>query len=237
MENVARTPEHILVPGTPESFWASLEAPVWSPPALPLVVVAPHPDDETLGAGGLIYTWATLHNLPVTIVSVTDGEAARPEVPELAALRRRELAAACQDLAPEGIQIVHLGLPDGRVSEHREYLVAAIDQIITEETAIVAPFEFDGHPDHNATSDAARTVAQRRGLLLAQYPIWAWYQMTPVIFNERRLGSFMLSPSARKAKQSAIHRFESQLSDRPGGAIIPAHVLGYFARPYEIFVL
>jgi hypothetical protein len=47
----------------------------------------------------------------------------------------------------------------------------------------------------------------------------------------------MLSPSAQQAKQSAIHRYESQLSDRPGGAIVPARVLEYFVRPYEMFVL
>lgn len=238
MEGSAKSAGDLLIPGTPESFWASLEAPAWSPPALPLIVVAPHPDDETLGAGGLIHTWATVCNLPVTIVSVTDGEAARPDVAGLAAMRRRELGVACQDLAPEGgIDIVYLGLPDGHVNQHSKALIAAIERVIAGEATIVAPFERDGHPDYNATSDAAREVAQRHGVLLAQYPIWAWYQMTPAIFNARRLGRFMLSPAAQRAKQSAIHRFESQLSDRPGGAIVPAQALEYFARPYEMFVL
>jgi LmbE family N-acetylglucosaminyl deacetylase len=237
MEDGAKFARDVLIPGTPESFWASLEAPVWSPPALPLIIVAPHPDDETLGAGGLIHTWTSVHNLPVTIVSVTDGEAARPEVSGLAATRRRELGAACQDLAPQGIHIVHLGLPDGRVSEHSNELIAEIERVIAGEATIVAPFEGDGHPDHNSTAHAAREVARDHGMLLVQYPIWAWYHMTPVIFNERRLGRFMLSPSAQQAKQSAIQRFESQLSARPGGAIVPAHVLEYFARPYEMFVL
>jgi LmbE family N-acetylglucosaminyl deacetylase len=237
MEDAAKSARDMLIPGTPESFWTSLEAPVWSPPALPLVIVAPHPVDETLGVGGLIHTWATVHGLPVTIVSVTDGEAARPDVAGLATVRRRELEAARQELAPEGIDIVSLGLPDGRVCEHTNELRAAIEQVLAGEATIVAPFEQDGQPDYNATSEAAREVSQRHGMLLAQYPIWAWYQMTPVIFNERRLGRFMLSPAARRAKQNAIHRFESQLRDRPDGAIVPAHVLEYFARPYEMFVL
>jgi hypothetical protein len=47
----------------------------------------------------------------------------------------------------------------------------------------------------------------------------------------------MLTPAAQRAKQSAIQSFQSQLRDRPGGAIVPAHVLEYFARPYEMFVL
>ncbi len=40
-----------------------------------MVVVTPHPDDETLGVGGIIAAMAGA-GLPVTVVSVTDGEAA-----------------------------------------------------------------------------------------------------------------------------------------------------------------
>src|SRR5580692_8282234 len=93
------------IPGTPECYWAALEPPAWSPRAGPLVVVAPHPDDETLGAGGLIHTWAARHGLPVVIVSVTDGEAACPEIPNLAAVRRSELEAARRELGSEGIDL------------------------------------------------------------------------------------------------------------------------------------
>ena len=73
--------------------------------------------------------------------------------------------------------------------------------------------------------------------MFAQYPIWAWHRATPAIFASRALGSFMLSLTAQRAKQSAIRRYDSQLSDRPGEAIVPPHVLEYFARPYEVFVL
>src|SRR5580692_1929438 len=225
------------IPGTPECFWAALEPPVWSPPAGPLVVVAPHPDDETLGAGGLIHTWAARHELPVVIVSVTDGEAACPEIPNLAAVRRAELEAARRELATRNIELVHLGLPDGRVSEHQQELARALCGITPDRATLIAPFEEDGHPDHDATGRMAREVADRRDAMFAQYPIWAWHRATPAIFASRALGSFMLSPAAQRAKQSAIRRYRSQLSDRPGGAIVPAHVLEYFARPYEVFVL
>jgi LmbE family N-acetylglucosaminyl deacetylase len=223
--------------GTPECYWAALEPPAWSPPAGPLVVVAPHPDDETLGAGGLIHTWAARHELPVLIVSVTDGEAACPEIPDLATVRRAELEAAQCELATRNIELIHLRIPDGRVEQHERELAAALRDITPDRATIVAPFEEDGHPDHDATGRIAREVADRRDAMIAQYPIWAWHRATPAIFASRALGSFMLSPAAQRAKQSAIRRYRSQLSDRPGGAIVPAHVLEYFARPYEVFVL
>ena len=224
-------------PGTPECYWAVLEPPAWSPPAGPLVVVAPHPDDETLGAGGLIHTWAVRHELPVVIVAVTDGEAACPEIPNLAAVRRGELQGARRDLARTGIDLVHLHLPDGSVSRHQRELAAALSDITPDRATIIAPFEQDGHPDHDATGRVAREVADRRDAVFAQYPIWAWHRATPAIFASHALGSFMLSPSAQRAKQSAIRRYRSQLTDRPGGAIVPAHILEHFARPYEVFVL
>jgi LmbE family N-acetylglucosaminyl deacetylase len=223
--------------GTPECYWAVLEAPAWSPPAGPLVVVAPHPDDETLGAGGLIHTWAARHELPVVIVSVTDGESACPEIPNLAAVRRSELEAARRELASTGIDLVHLQLPDGSVSHHQQELAAALSDITPDRATIIAPFEHDGHPDHDVAGRIAREVADSRDAMLAQYPIWAWHRATPAIFASRALGSFMLSPAAQRAKQNAIRRYRSQISDRPGGAIVPAHVLEYFARPYEVFVL
>ena len=225
------------LPGTPESFWVALDAPAWSPAAGPLIIVAPHPDDETLGAGGLIHTWAAVHKLPVTIISVTDGESACPEVPDLRELRRRELDLARQDLAAEGIEVVRLGIPDGQVERHRRELVEALRRLTPLRATMIAPFEQDAHPDHNETGRTAREFARQRGLALAEYPIWAWHKATPAIFNGRRLGRFNLTPGAWGAKQRAIRRFESQLRERAGGAIVPPNVLEHFNRPYEVFVL
>jgi LmbE family N-acetylglucosaminyl deacetylase len=130
-----------------------------------------------------------------------------------------------------------LQLPDGSVSHHQQELAAALSDLTPDRATIIAPFEHDGHPDHDAVGRIAREVADSRDAMFAQYPIWAWHRATPAIFASRALGSFMLSPAAQRAKQNAIRRYRSQVSDRPGGAIVPAHVLEYFARPYEVFVL
>ena len=65
------------LPGTDERAWQRVlaDAPDWMPPDGPLLIVSPHPDDEILGAGGLIHTWKKLGRI-VTVISVTDGEAA-----------------------------------------------------------------------------------------------------------------------------------------------------------------
>jgi LmbE family N-acetylglucosaminyl deacetylase len=225
-------------PGVPETQWTdwASQAPEWIPPSAHIVVVAPHPDDETLGAGGLISTCSHRHTR-VTVISITDGEAACPEVPALAAVRRRELVSAMRELELAPAAIFRLGMPDGGLAGREVELAKSLAQCIPEGAVIVAPFEFDGHPDHDATARACRAAARMRGFTLVRYPIWAWHRGSPELFMERRCVRLMLDSRARDAKAAAISQFRSQLGERPGGAIVPAHVLEYFSRPYELFLL
>ena len=109
--------------GTPDTCWDALlrdEAPL----ALgcdAIVVVSPHPDDEVLGAGGLIRV-AAMAGHEVTILSVTDGEAAYPDWRGLGKIRRRELSNALNALAPSKVTSEPLNIPDGRVDQHRSAL-------------------------------------------------------------------------------------------------------------------
>jgi LmbE family N-acetylglucosaminyl deacetylase len=200
------------------------------------MVVAPHPDDETLGAAGLIHYYAQ-RQLRVTVVSVTDGEAACPEVEDLAHLRQCELRNALRTLTPQPVEIIRLGLPDGRVEQSRPALADALNTLVSAHCLLVGPFERDGHTDHNATGAVTRQIAVERGLTLGAYPIWAWHQADPKIFSGRPIVALPLSPAARVAKQNAIRCHTSQLRERPGGAVVPPHVLKYFDRPCEVFVL
>jgi LmbE family N-acetylglucosaminyl deacetylase len=90
-----------------------------------LVVVAAHPDDETLGAGGLMAT-AHAAGIPVTVIVATLGEHSHPDSRtvspnELAALRRVEVVRAIDELAP-GSAVHLLGLRDGGLRDQTEPL-------------------------------------------------------------------------------------------------------------------
>src|ERR1700730_15552895 len=81
--------------GTPEERWLALleDQPQWSAQNGPLLVVSPNPDEEVLAAGGLIHSGAAAGRA-VTIVSVTDGEAAFPRWHGLDLVRREGLKSA-----------------------------------------------------------------------------------------------------------------------------------------------
>ncbi|MCY7289625.1 MAG: bifunctional PIG-L family deacetylase/class I SAM-dependent methyltransferase [Cryobacterium sp.] len=213
-----------------------------------LVVVAAHPDDETLGAGGLIASVGRA-GVPVTVVVLTNGEASHPgssthDKGQLAALRRVEVTVAVAALAP-GTRVRLLDLPDGSLAGHREEASRAISTEIGDEGPgiwLVAPWRLDGHPDHAAAAEAARHAARGRGVRLFEYPIWAWHWSMPgdPVWLAGVMRTFDLAPEdrRRKSRAMAVHRSQVQpLSGLPGDEpIIPASFGAHFERGYETFI-
>jgi LmbE family N-acetylglucosaminyl deacetylase len=225
-------------PGTPEQEWRDFlhKMPKWYPIEEKLLVIAPHPDDEILGAGGLIHAWAE-SGRGVSVLSVTDGEAADPSIKGLDWVRRTELRDALGTLATSHIGVQHAGLPDGKVSAHETRLRAVISEAVTPDTLLIAPYEFDRHPDHEVVGRVCREIAHEARIALASYPVWTWHHTAPAAVSRLRWVRFPLSAAARRAKARALQRFVSQLNPPAGQPIIPLHVLDYFLRPFEAFVL
>ncbi len=237
-------------PGTSPSAWR--DDPRWAdvaPLTLPserVVVLAAHPDDESLGAGGLLAR-AHRQGLQVVVVCATDGEASHPRSPThsqaaLADVRRRELREAVDAVAP-GAALHLLGLPDGALSEHEDAVVTALVDLLGdgEHTLVVAPWRSDGHPDHEAAGRAASTAAARTGARLAQYPVWAWHWGDPADAPWDRWRSLELDDDERRARAAAQAAHRSQvgpLSDEPGDeTLLGEELLRHFAGPRETYVL
>lgn len=243
---------HHAMRGTPEADWlTALED--RPPPAFELqpgtrllVVVAAHPDDETLGAGGLI-AHAHGRGIPVEVLVLSDGEASHPDSPtrtpeELAEIRRREVAHAVHALAPD-VRPRQPGLPDGRLAEHVDSATSLLREIVGDigvGAVLAAPWEGDRHPDHEAAAQAAERVARETGALLLEYPVWAWHWGRPQDLPWDRLVALPLTEADHAAKRTALARHRSQvepLSDEPGDELLlTADMLGHFDRGREVFV-
>ncbi|MET3803781.1 LmbE family N-acetylglucosaminyl deacetylase [Nakamurella sp. UYEF19] len=234
--------------GTAESVWAASDvltnaAELDLTGVRRLVVVAAHPDDESLGAGGLIAT-AARSGIPVSVLIATLGERSHPDSPThtretLATLRRAEVFTAMGYLAADAT-VRLLGLPDGDLAEHRSELAAAIGEMITDpETVVVAPWIGDGHPDHVAAGQAASDASTGTGAVVLQYPIWAWHWSRP---EDLAVPLIRLPLTAQdlEAKKTALqcHRSQTQpLSEQIGDeAIVTPAFTTHFERLFEIFV-
>ncbi len=215
-------------------------------PCTRLVVVAAHPDDESLGTGGLI---AAAHDagLTVYVVLLTAGEQSHPDSPtttsaQLAKLRLGEAEAALAVLAPDA-PLVFLGAADGRVSEVEADVTAALVDLVGDgrRTLLVAPWAHDGHPDHEAAGRAAGAAARRTGARLAQYPIWMWHHRSPDAAPWPRLHRLDLTAGQRERKDRAIAAHASQvapLSEQAGDEVLLGpEVLAHFGGPVEHFVV
>lgn len=198
-----------------------------------VVVVAPHPDDESLGAGGTVAMLADA-GADVRFVCLTDGEAAPCPTPDLAAVRRRELAAAARLLAPRST-VTFCGLPDGRLRECPDEVGALLDELIGTGDLVLATLDGDGHPDHDAAGRLAQTVAAACSAELWWFAVWAphWHDplTSPLSARGRRSE---LTNEAMTRKRAAIECHRSQLSGE--AAIVPAAHMPRFERPYEVLV-
>ncbi len=212
-----------------------------------LLVVGAHPDDETLGAGGLIHA-AARAGRAVEVVTATVGEGSHPHSPthsreRLADVRRNELHAALAELAPDAV-VRCLDVPDGEVAAHVADLVATLVEAIGtdgSDVVLCAPWRGDGHPDHEAVGRAAAIAAARTDALLLEYPVWLWHWGRPADLPVDRASRFPLAGVDRDAKRAAVAAHASQvgpLSDAPGDeALLGADLLAHFDRADEVFLL
>lgn len=209
-----------------------------------LVVVAAHPDDESLGAGGLIADCAAA-GIPVTVLVVTDGGASHPDstvitIDQLTERRRLEARWAVAALDPRAT-LVQLGYPDGHTLDYRGAITADLDGLIPPGATIVCPWRGDGHRDHRIVGEVCEEIAGPRDLL--EYPIWFWHWAAPddETVPWTILVRHQLSPTARRSKARAVAEYATQvdpLGDEPGdGPVLTPAFLDHFDRGHEMFVM
>ncbi|HEX8506007.1 MAG TPA: PIG-L deacetylase family protein [Hymenobacter sp.] len=220
----------------------------------PTVIVAPHPDDESLGCGGLIALLRAAQ-VPVAVVLISDGAMSHPrsrKYPAAArrALREGEFREALGILGvPSGANLL-LRLPDGAVPilgvPGFANAVDALSRFLTfwEPATIVVPWRRDPHPDHRATSQlvhvALASLASPPRVL--EYLVWGWERATPADLPraDEATGWRLDISSVLAQKQQAIAAHRSQINgvidDDPAGFQLSPQMLAHFAKPYEVYL-
>jgi len=116
------------------------------------LVIAPHPDDEVLGCGGLVAGLAAA-GTSVRVVFLSDGGGGEEPIedrPAYAAARRGEAREAAERL---GIaEVEHLDLPDGRLEQSLPELVEALQQRLSVRPPdlLLVPSPAERSADHRA---------------------------------------------------------------------------------------
>jgi LmbE family N-acetylglucosaminyl deacetylase len=162
------------------------EGPVVGLPALRrALVLAPHPDDETIGPGGTLALLAAA-GTAVTVVVVTGGETTPGTGLPPEQIVRRRAAEATQACARLGLSApMFLEHPDGNLCRRLPAMAADLTALLTSTApdAVFLPWFGDGHPDHQALTDALALTARDPDAapnLDAKIEVWAYETWTPL---------------------------------------------------------
>ncbi len=204
------------------------------------LIVAPHPDDDAIGAGGLIQR-AVAGGARVRVVFATDGEnngwpqrimhkklvIRRDDRARWGAMRREEALEALARLGVERDAACFLGFPDNKIAglaragcpRLLDALRAVIDEFLP--TLIVSPSSRDLHADHRALAYFIHRAAGEAMPIVT-------YVIHGDSLAERTAVRLHLTPREQLWKRQAIECHKSQLF------LSRERFLSY-ARPVESF--
>lgn len=240
-------------PGTPAAAWTA-DPRFRDLPALALhrtgrtVVVAAHPDDETLGAGGILAELADA-GCPAEVVIVSDGGGSHPGSPTLdedalAGRRWAEVVEAVNLLSPAS-PITMLGHPDGGLREVRDAIEDDLRALLADGSPVdqlVATWRGDGHRDHRIVGEVCAALAEELGCTFLEYPVWLWHWATPddprVPWERLRVVELADRSVVRKHRAVAAHasQVEPLSADPHDSPTLHPAFLRTFDRDVEVVV-
>jgi LmbE family N-acetylglucosaminyl deacetylase len=141
-----------------------------------ILVIAPHPDDETIGCGGALYHHAAAGDR-VVAVFLTSGELGLKHLAASKArkVREAEARAAARQLGIARLEF--LRLPDWGVGAHVRQGARLLSPILKAEApqVVYVPHSAEWHPDHQVALPMLRAALRRarlRKVVLRAYEIW-----------------------------------------------------------------
>ena len=216
----------------------------------PLLVLAPHADDESLGCGGLIAR-ACAAGLEVHVAVLTDGTMSHPHSAAYPAARLRTVreAEAAEAVAMLGVKpgrLVFLRYKDAAAPRSGRALRDAGDRLAALMRArgigtVLASWRHDPHCDHVAAHRIAARACRLTGARQLAYAVWGWTLPAERRLPRVRVRGWRLEIAAElpvKRRAIACHRSQmtGMILDDPSGFVLPEGLLGLCDRGFESFL-
>lgn len=207
------------------------------------VVLAPHPDDETLGCGATVMRKLDAGSA-VQVIVISDGATWPPWRPpaENVAVRDAELRAACRILGVPDDAVTHLSFPETQLEGAGDALVDVVADAVRRHRPdeVFVTSEADPHRDHAALARATTRALAGSGVRLLAYPIWQWERPRSWGRTVAAAAPALTVSSAGyvERKRSAVEVFRSQMSATAGGEKpegLEPHFLRHFLTDREMF--
>lgn len=180
-----------------------------TPPGKNVLILAPHPDDETLGCGGTIRLLIESKK-KVKVLLLTSGDKANPNllnpsqshITNYSLLREKEAKNALRVLGVSDYEF--LRFPDRELRENYKTVLEKNLRIFEDykPDIIYTPSMIELNPDHRATAKIAMKLQRMHPLLKI-----AFYEITTPV----RPNVLIDITSVYKRKKRAIKQYKSQL--------------------------
>ncbi len=213
-----------------------------------VLVLSPHPDDETLGCARAIAT-ACDAGRKVVIVVITNGNLSHPNSRRfprtaLAALRRQECISAMNVLGGVNVTTVFLDYDDQgspATTQAQQLCVTQLGALVTahEVTAVWTSWEHDPHCDHQRVAKLGEWLQARRPeLALFKYPIWGRFLPDPPPLAGELYRFYGDNVSHRKAQAIDCYRSQTTdlIDDDPQGFVMDPDTKAHFLKSAELFI-
>jgi LmbE family N-acetylglucosaminyl deacetylase len=215
------------------------------------LILAPHPDDESLGCGGLIAASCEAGRPPIVAI-LTDGGMSHPgskkfSKEQLIRLREAEARDAASVLGLSQERLVFLRQPDTQAPRAGEAFDRVVENLVSLAdrrgcSSILAPWRCDPHCDHEAASAIAAEAAKRLRIRHIAFPVWGWTLASDHLIDAETPVGWRLDIAEHLARKTmAIAAYRSQygalITDDPSGFRLPPDLLRAFAGRFETFLL
>ncbi|UKT64780.1 bifunctional PIG-L family deacetylase/class I SAM-dependent methyltransferase [Pedobacter mucosus] len=219
------------------------------------LILSPHPDDESLGCGGLIAKLAE-NNCDIKIILTTDGSKSHPNSQKypsklLTELRYKEVKAALKILGVNQDKIIFYNgndsalpaLGETKFNENVERL--STDILSFKPQLILVPYELDPHRDHRATWQMLHQTLLKQTKFkttIWEYPIWLYQNASIEDLPNLKPGELkhLDITEFSSQKEQAIFAHVSQttrlIDDDPEGFMLVSEMIANFTNGKEYFM-
>lgn len=160
-----------------------------------ILIVAPHPDDETLGCGGVLINYGA----QCDILLLTDGRKGYlstdlVDEEELIQKREKEIRFVAKSVNVQNLMMLHI--PDGSVKAYRNWIKKVN---LSPYTMVFVPNRKERHRDHcMVTSIVIHMIRQQHlNIRLYEYEVWSplaeptdYLDISAVIQEKKKLVSY-----------------------------------------------
>ena len=197
-----------------------------------ILVVSPHPDDESIGCGGTLHGHV-VDGDSVEVLFLTSGEKGAHDIPasEIKFIREQEAKDAAEILGISEIEFWRE--PDGRLRANQSNVKRLVEKLETlRPNRVYVPHDDEMHPDHRAACRLVRRAVSKQesagpAFAVLMYEVWTPLQhidhivdISPFVGVKRRaIRAYKSQCSVMRFDDAALglNRYRGEMHSWPGG--------------------